>query len=59
MAPRFRVRRYGLGGWPWWFAGEQSSPQANAILGKAGIPLWVLFGIAATVALVRLRRERV
>jgi hypothetical protein len=46
-------------GWPWWFAGEQSSPEANAILGKAGIPLWVLFGIAATVALVRLRRERV
>jgi uncharacterized membrane protein len=46
-------------GWPWGFAGEQSSPAANAILGKAGVPLWVLFGIAAAVALVRLRRERV
>lgn len=45
-------------GWPWWFAGETSSPEANAILGKAGIVLWLMFGIATAVALVRLHRVR-
>jgi hypothetical protein len=46
------------GGWPWWFAGQSSSPEANAILGKTGIALWVMFGIAAIVALARFRRAR-
>lgn len=43
-------------GWPWWFA-EHTPPAAmNAILGKTGLALWAMFGVAAVVGLRRLRR---
>lgn len=41
---------------PWWFAEHTPPAEMNAILGKAGLALWVMFGVAAIVGLRRLRR---